>query len=290
MKAIFKRELKGYFGGMIAFVVMAIIIFMVSAFTCVYNIVNQMPQFEYVFCDMWVVMALIVCTALLAMKSFAEENHEKTDRLLYSLPIKLGNVVMGKYFAMLTVFLIPTLIFCTYPLILSVFGEINFLKTYSCILVFFLLGATLISISMFMSSLTDNQVIAVVLSFVASIAVYIGPSIASLFLPQTAVASFICFTLFIAAIALAVYGLTKNLYATFICGLVLEAGNLALYLVKPAIFESAFQGMLEHISMFSRFNAFVSGTFDLTAVVYYLSVICVFVFLTTQTLEKKRYC
>ncbi len=289
MQAIYKRELKSYFGGMIAYIVIALILAFVGFVAAIYNFYGGVAFFEYVFMEGYVVMAMIIAISLLTMRSFSEEKHERTDQLLYSLPLNMRSIVMGKYLAMLTVYLIPMLIMCLYPLVLSLFGSINFLQTYSCMLAQILLGASLISIGMFLSTLTEAQVIAAVMTIGAFIAIYFMPTIVSTFLPTTEQASFICFIVLIAVLALIVYSLTKSIYAAFITALVLEVINLVLYLVQKSIYASAFPNMMNQISLFNRFNNFVNGTFDLTAIIYYLSVICVFVFLTIQSLEKKRY-
>lgn len=289
MKAIFKRELKSYFGGMIAYIVIALIIAFVGFVASVINLTNYYPNFEYSLSEAFTVLAVIIALSLLTMRSFADEKRERTDQLLYSLPLKMSDIVIGKYLAMLTVYFVPVAFMCIWPLILNNFGDVNMLQTYSAILAQLLLGACLIAVGMFLSSLTESQVIAAVMTVGAFLAVYFMPIIVSTFLPETAKASFICFILLIAVIALIVYSLTANIYAGVITAIVLEVANLIVYLVKPELFESAFPDMLSNLSLFNKMNTFINGTFDITAIVYYLSVTGVFVFLTVQSLEKKRY-
>ena len=289
MRAIYKRELKSYFGGMIAYIVIALILAFVGFVSAIYNFYGGYAFFEYVFMEGYVVMAMIIAISLLTMRSFADERKERTDQLLYSLPLNMSSIVMGKYLAMLTVYIIPMLVMCLYPLVLSLFGDINFLQTYSSIFAQMLLGASLISVGMFLSSLTETQVIAAVMTIGTFLAIFFMPTIASTFFPTTEKASFICFIFLVGVIALIVYSLTKNLYAAFGTAIVLEVVNVVLFLVNKPVFASAFPNMLDKISLFSRFNSFANGSFDLTAIIYYLSVSGVFVFLTTQSLEKKRY-
>lgn len=289
MQAIYKRELKSYFGGMIAYIVIALIIAFVGFVASVINLAGGYPNFEYSFSEPYTIMALIIALSLLTMRSFSEEKHEKTDQLLYSLPLKMRDIVMGKYLAMLTVYLIPMVILGIWPLILSIYGEVNLLQAYSTVFAQILLGAGLIAIGMFLSSLTESQVISAVMTIGVFLAIYFMPTIVSTFLPDTDKASFICFVLLIAAIALIIYMLTANIYVAFVTGVVLEVINLVLFLVKPAIFESAFPEMLSNISLFNRLTLILNGTFDVTAIIYYLSVAAVFVFMTVQSLEKKRY-
>lgn len=289
MKAIYKRELKSYFGSVTAYIVIALIIAFVGFVSSVLNLRAGYPNFEYSLTEPFSVLAVIIALSLLTMRCFSDEKREKTDQLLYSLPLKMSGIVMGKYLAMITVYIIPIALMCVWPLVLSFFGNVNLLQTYSTILAQLLLGACLISIGMFLSSLTESQVIAAVMTIGAFLAIYFMPTIAGTFLPETAIASFICFILVIGVIAIIVYALTANFLATFGVGFLLEMINLIVYLIKPSVYEAAFPNMLNHLSIFNRLTPFSNGTFDLTAIVYYLSITAVFVFLTVQSLEKKRY-
>ncbi|MBR6513273.1 MAG: ABC transporter permease subunit [Clostridia bacterium] len=289
MKAIYKRELKSYFGSVIAYIVIALILAFVGFVASYINLFAGYPNFEYALCEPYAVFALVIALSLLTMRCFADEKREKTDQLLYSLPIKMKDIVMGKYLAMLTVYLIPVAVMCAWPLILSFFGKVNMLQSYSTILAQLLLGACIIAAGMFLSSLTESQVIAAVMTIGLFLAVYFMPTIVDTFLPDSSMASFICFILMIGVVAIIVYALTGNIFAALGVGFVLEAVNLVLYLFKTSIFESAFPDMLNNLSIFNRLTPFANGTFDLTGVVYYLSITGVFVFLTVQSLEKKRY-
>ena len=158
MSAIFKKELRVAFGGMFGYAVTAILLFFMSAFTVVFNLLSGYPDFSYPLVAMhWVLVVLI---PFMTMRSVAEERHSRSDRLLYSLTIRMHRVVLGKYFAMLVLFLIPTAAAALYPLILSFFGEISLVGAYTCLLGYILLGGALIAICMFVSSLVENQVLA----------------------------------------------------------------------------------------------------------------------------------
>ena len=97
------------------------------------------------------------------MKSFAEDRKNKTDQLLLTSPVSLVEIVLGKYLAMVTVFAIPCVIYCIFPLIIKLQGTAHFLVDYSSILAFFLLGCVFIAIGMFLSSLTESPVIAAII-------------------------------------------------------------------------------------------------------------------------------
>lgn len=305
MKAVYKKELRSYFNGTVAYIVIALLLITVSFCSYRYNVKYGYPGFEQMLLAeniIWweypisllgslaVKTALFVCPALLAMKAFAEEKHERTDALLYSLPVKMGDVVLGKYLAMMTVFLIPVAIFCFYPFVFSMYGTVNFSAVYSSILAYYLLIGALVAISSFMSTLTRIPAVAMVISIATILAVYGLPKIVAAALPDTEMASFLCISVLIFAVGGLLYLLTKSIYIGIISAFVLEIVNLVLYLFKPELFKGAFSDMVSAVSVFDRFDIFMFGIFDLKVIVYYISIIFVFVFLTIQSLEKKRYC
>ena len=286
MKAIYKRELRSYFQTMTGYIFIGLMLAVIGLFTTFYNLKEQYPDFEIVLYGSNFIFLLMV--PLLTMRSFADERRQKTDQLLYSLPIKVSRMVLGKYLAMLTVFAIPLALMCFYPLILSIYGTVNFGATYLAILAYFFLGAALIAIGMFMSTLTESQAIAAVLSFGALLAVYLMGDIADM-ISSSSAASAIAYAVLALVIALLAYFLTKSVAAALILGGLLEAVILVLFLVKRSSFESAFPAMLNKLSLFQRFVAFVNGIFDAGAVIYYITVACVFVVFAVQSLEKRRW-
>ena len=174
MKAVFKRELKSYFQGFTGYLFIAFLLLIIGIVTVLNNLRNASPKFEYVLADVGFVFLLTV--PMLTMRVFSEEKRQKTDQLLYSLPLKTTDIVFGKYFAMLTILAIPTLVMCFYPLILSSYGPIGFLTAYSSIFAFFLQGAGLIAIGMFVSSLTENQIVSAGLSFAVLLVLFLMPT------------------------------------------------------------------------------------------------------------------
>ncbi len=286
MFAIFKRELKTYFSGMTGAIFAAFLLVMIGIYMKVYNLDGTYPSFEYAISGVVFVFLLIV--PIITMRSFSEELHARTDQLLYSLPMKLSSVVLAKYFALLTVLAVPMAIMCVYPVILSFYGEINYRAAYGALLGFFLLGAALISIGLFLSSLTESQVIAAVLTFGAFILTYLMPGLAPM-MPVTARASLVGFLVLAACVGAILYLLTKNVVISAVTGGVLVCGISSVYLVNASLFEGAFPRLLEAVALFDRFNSFGNGIFDITSLVYYISVSVLFVFFTVQSMEKKRW-
>lgn len=286
MKAIYKRELGAYFKSLTGPVFIALFLAATGVYTAYLNLVNRIPSFELSLYNMSIVF--LIAIPLLTMHSFAQERRQNTDKLLYSSPVRVSAMVAGKYFAMLTVFAAALGICCLYPLVLSLYGKVPFLLTYSYIFIFFLMGAAFIAIGMFLSTLTSNQFIAAAISFCALLFFYMIDGIASI-ISGTAFASLMAFSILALLLALILWHLTKNPAAAGIAFAVLEAGLLTAYFIQPALFEGAIQTFLSGISLFSRSTVVLNGIFDLGSVVCYLSVIALFLFLSVQSVEKRRW-
>ena len=155
MTAVFKHELRSYFHSLTAYVFGAFLLLVVGFGAMFYNIQAAVSNFEYVLSFSSLVFVVIV--PILTMRVIAEERRQKTDQLLYSLPITTSQVILGKYLALLVVYLVPLCVISLYPLIFAQFGEVYLLTSYGSILAFFILGAALIAVGVFLSSLTENQ-------------------------------------------------------------------------------------------------------------------------------------
>ena len=286
MFAIYKKELKNYFINMTGYIFIGFMLAVTGIFTTLINLISTYPSFENVLSNITIVFLLII--PILTMRSVAEERHSKTDQLLYSLPVSVTQIVLAKYLAMFTVFLIPVGIIGLYPLILSIFGTVYLGTAYGALLGFTLLGGALIAVGMFMSSLTESQVIAAVTSFGVIFAMYLMSAIASL-IPAGAMASLVAFAVVVLIFAGVVYSLTKN---STVAGITAAAGAFILagiYFINSSIFDGLFANVLNWLSVFDRFSTFTTGLFGLTSVVYYVSLIILFVFGTVQSVEKRRW-
>ena len=286
MTAIFRREVGSYFKGVLGYLLAAFLLVFAGIYCMAYNLSGYYANFEYVLSG--ISFIYLIAVPIISMRAVAEEKRQKTDQLLYSLPIRLSSVVMGKYLAMLTVLAVPTLILCLYPLILSQFGEINYVTAYGAIVGFFLMGGCLLSIGLFISSVTESQVSAAVITLVTMLLLYFMSSLAS-FLPTDASSSLSA--LMVAAIVLAIilYLLTKNSLVSVLVGAVMIGGLYLWYQADSTAFSGLFAKIMEALSVFDRFETFVEGIFDLNCVVYYLSITGVCLFLTVQSMEKRRW-
>jgi len=143
MTAVWKHELRSCVHSLSAWLYCAFMLAFVGVGAMLYNIQAAVANFEYVLS--FVCIGLVFIVPVLTMRSLAEERKQKTDQLLYSLPLKLWHIIAGKYLALLAVFLVPLVIIAFYPLVFSQYGEVYLLTSYGSLLAFFLLGAALIA-------------------------------------------------------------------------------------------------------------------------------------------------
>ncbi len=286
MAAVFERELRSYFTGLLGWIFVVFILVFGGIYTMTYNLNGGYSNFEYVLAQMSFIF--IICIPLLTMRAIAEERHQHTDQLLYLLPVGIPRIVLGKFLAMLVVLALPVAVMCFYPLILSLYGAVSLKIAYSALFGFFCLGAALASMGLFISSLTDNQTIAAVVTLLFMLLNYFMTSLSG-YIGSEAVASFIAFTLMAALIGFLLRAFTRSTKAAVILFAVLEAALIVLLIVAPNSLSGAFPHMISQLSLFDRFNEFVHGVFDLTAIIYDLSVMAIFLFLTIQAMEKRRW-
>ena len=286
MRAIFQHELRGAFHGLAAYLFCAFLLAFVGAGAMIYNIQAAVANFEYVL--QFVCIGLVVIVPVLTMRSFAEERRQKTDQLLYSLPLGTWDIVAGKYLALVTVFLVPMVFISAYPLLFSLYGEVYLPSAYGSLLAFLLLGAALIAAGIFVSSLTESQGFAAGIAIAAFLLNYYSVSLAEQ-VSATALGSLLALGVTALLLALLIRALTRNAALAWGVGGVCALAALAVYLIDAAKLEGLLPTLMEKLSLFERFYPFVNGIFDWTSVVFYGSVIVFFLFLTVMSLEKRRY-
>ncbi len=286
MIAVLKHELRTYFHSLTAYVFGAFLLMFVGIGAMLYNLQAAVSNFEFVLSFGCLVFVVIV--PILTMRVIAEERKQKTDQLLYSLPLSTTQVILGKYLALLTVYLLPLCLIALYPLIFSQYGEVYLLTAYGSLFAFFLLGAALIAVGVFISSLTDNQGFAAGIGIAAILFNYYSVSLAE-YVSSTAVGSVIAILVLILVLGLVIRHITRNSTLAYWISLGLVALETIVCWVDISVFEGLLPKVMETLSLFERFYKFVNGVFDLTGIVYYLTVIVFFLFLSVQSLEKRRY-
>ena len=286
MSAIFKHELRSYFHTLTAWLFAAFLLCFVGIGAMMYNIQAAVSNFEYVLSFGCLVFVVIV--PILTMRVLAEERRQRTDQLLYSLPVSTVEVVLGKYASLIVLYLVPLAIIAVYPLVFARFGEVYLPTSYGSIFAFFLLGAALLAVGMFISSLTENQGLAAGVGIAAVLFNYYSVSLSE-YVSTSAMGGVIALIALCCLLGLVLKLLTGSGSLGYWAGLALSTACVALYILAPESIEGLLPGIMSTLSLFERFYVFVNGVFDLEAVVFYLSVIGFFLFLTVQSLEKRRY-
>jgi len=240
MIAIYKRELRSFFTSPTGYVYVALFVAVSGFFFSVFTLLSGADSSitSYFTAELFIAAFM---TPLLTMRSFSEEKKQKTEQLLMTAPITLPGMVFGKFLASYTVFGIAYLITClNLPIALSYLSEANLFRYNAvCALggafALLLVGGAFIAIGVFVSSLTENQIIS-----------------GSVTLATLAVLLLISFA---------------NSYIGF----------------------APLRAVFSWLSIYTRFSNFTAGYFDVAALLYYISIMGVCVFLTVRVYEKKRW-
>jgi ABC-2 type transport system permease protein len=267
--AVFKRELIACFRGITGFI-----------------FIPRSPNYSAVLGDITFIFLIVV--PILTMKLLAEESRQKTDQLLLTSPLSLTGIVLGKYLAAQTIFGVTLAVTFLYPLQLALVGTISVSEIAGGYIGLLLLGSAFLSVGLFVSSLTDNQVVAAAATFGLLLVMWIVD-----FLQQGLPAdrfSGLAFALLLAVgAAIFVYFTTRHLLVSVAlaaagCGVI-----ALLYLLKAALFDGLIVRALRWLSLLDRYRGFTMGVVKLSSVVYYLSIGFIFLFLTVRVLEGRRW-
>ena len=272
MIAVYKRELRSYLTSMIGYLFIFFILFLTGIYFSAYQLGAAYPRFEYTLSALTFVF--LISVPILTMRVLAEERKQKTDQLLLTAPVSIEKIVFGKYFALVTIFAIPMLIMCLYPLLMTKFGTVSLGAAYTAILGFFLLGCANLAIGVFISSLTESQVIAAVLTFVILFAFYMMNGISSFF-SEGALSTCVTFGLLILAAAIIIYTMIKNFLISAVICVVGEIALVIVYVVNSSFFSGGIQKILDIFNLSSHFDNFANAIFDVKGVLYFVSVIAV---------------
>jgi ABC-2 type transport system permease protein len=286
MLAFFKREFKSYFTTMTGYAFLCAFLVITGIYTVAMNLYGAYSTFEYTLSSNLVMLILVI--PILTMRLFAEERQKGITPLLSSLPVSTARQVLAKYAACAAIYTLPMLLVCLYPLMLSLYGEINFASAYHGIFGYWLLGLALLGVGMFISSLTATPTVAAVLSFGIFLLFYLSGGIATL-IPVGAFASFVCFAVCLLLAAWLLWYLTRSWIVSGAFFLLSETALLVCYLVLGKKMAGSFADLVEWFSVFSRYYSFLNGIFDWTDIFYYLSIGGVGVFLTVLSVDRRRW-
>lgn len=286
MTAVFRHEVRLLFSGLTAYVYGAFSLFFVAIYMMVYNLSSAYANFEYALSG--ASFAFIIMIPILTMRTISEERKQKTDQLLYSLPISATQIVLGKFLAVFLASLLPMCAVVFYPLVLKDYGSLYLPTAYGTMFGYVMTAAVLLSIGMFISSITESQAMAAGICFAAMLLNYYMVTVAE-YAISSAYGSLIAIVVLEVILSLLIRHMTGNEVLSQGLGIVSIIATTVLYFYRSEWFEGLFPTILENISVYERFYQFVDGIFDYTNVVYFVSVIIFFLFLTVQSLEKRRY-
>ena len=233
MFAIFKRELKAYFTSPLGYVFLAIFYAFSGLFFYIFSLSVGSTDISSVFLMMFIV--LMVFVPLLTMRLLSEDKKQKTDQLILTAPVSLLSLVMGKFLAAYAIFAIGVAVMPVYGFVMSTFATVSWLPIWGNTVGLLLLGGIFVSIGLFISSLTENQMIAAIGGFFINLMI------------------------------------------------------LLMNTLKSALPNGFLQDVLSSISVYSRYSEITSGIFSLSSLIFFVSVIFIFLFLTVRVLEKRRW-
>lgn len=289
MTAIFKRELRSYFHGMLGYVLTAFLLASSGIYFLALNLGYGLTDFGYYTLYRTIFM-LLLYIPVLTMRSLAEERRSRTDQLLLTSPVPVWGIVLGKFFAMCAVFALPCLMDVVMILILWALGGTvpALAANFAALLCYFLLGCAAIAMGEFLSGLTENPIIAAVAGFSVLLLAYMMPSLRSLFNAGSAVALAV-FTAIAGAASLMAGLRTRSFILGCLAFAALCLGLTGLFLLQSAWLTEAFSAVLSVLCFFTPFEDFVNSSFSLPTLVYYLTVTGMFLFFTAQSIEKRRW-
>ena len=287
MTAIYKKELKSYLTSMIGYLFMAFTLALFGLYFTAINLQQGYPEIGYALQNS--AFILLIAVPVLTMRVLSEEQKNKTDQLLLTAPVSLWKVVLGKYLAMVTVIGIPNVIFCAFPLIIKAQGTAYLKVDYISIGVFFLLGCVYAAIGMFLSALTESQMIAFISTFGILLILYLWNGILSM-LPSSAVSGLVGVLIILTLIVVYIYQMTGNIVIAGVIEAVGVIAGVVVYFVKSSLYENLLTKMLGRLALADVFTDITSNSIvDITGIALYLSLIVVFVFLTVQAIQKRRW-
>lgn len=286
MAAIFKKELRTYFTTLTGYAFLGFFVLITGYFFVAQNLAVYSANYNDVLVATMIMFLILV--PVLTMRSFAEESRQKTDQLLLTSPVSINSIVLGKFLAAASLFLAAILITAVFPIILSRYGTVDVKATVCCFIGYFLMGSCLISVGIFISVLTDNQIVAAAATFCALFLLLMIDNIAAN-APITRTSSVIFAAVVAAVVALTVYASTKSLAASAVFAVIGALIIGIFFIVKPNVYDGLITNALGWLSVLSRFENFYLGVFGISDVVYYISFSGVFLFLTANVIEKRRW-
>lgn len=286
MKAIFNKEFKSFFNHPIGYIFMGVFLLISGLFFTLYNLLPNSSYYIDVLNSITFVFLFLV--PILTMRSIADETKERTDQLLLTSPLKVWKIVVGKYLASILLFFITLLITGIYPIILSFYSDVAMAPIITAYIGFGLMGAAFISVGVFISSLTDNQVTAAVGTFGALLIIWILDWVIQV-MPTSRAAGIVLAVILVCALTVIIYYSTKNIYISGFINVVGIVTIVVINFVNVNLFEGFTARFFQGFSLLKRYEPFVMGLLNVSSIVYYITFSTAFIFLTIRIIDKRRW-
>jgi ABC-2 type transport system permease protein len=286
MLAVFKREFKSYFQNPNGYIFMSIFLLISGILFANGNILAQNPRYPQYLGSLLFIFLLTV--PILTMRIFTDDRKQHTDQLLFTAPVRITDIVVGKYLAAVLFFTITLAVTVLYALLISVYGRLDVGETIGAYLGFLFLGCAFIAVGVFVSSATENQVTCTIITFCALLIVWLMDMIKQS-MPTDMVTGIVFAAILIGALCVWIYFSTRNLLITIISAGAGAGVILIFYFIDQTVYFGFISKVLDWFSLLSRYNGFIYGVFKLSTIVYYLSFSAFFLFLTVRLIEKKRW-
>jgi ABC-2 type transport system permease protein len=286
MTAIYKKEMRTYFTQMMGYVFLAFLLLLVGIWFVLLNVSGNDGNFHFTLSN--VTIFFFILMPVLTMRLFSEEARQKTDQLLFTSPLSVIGIVLGKFFAAGSLFLLGTVITVIFPVLIRGYGDLPVSQIAGTYVGFFLLGLACIAIGLFISVLTENQIIAAVGTMGAVFVMFLVDAIA-VGMPASPFASLLFVLFIIAAVVGVWYNSTRNIAAAVVVAVLGLAVAGGLYLWDNLIYDGLIVRVLLWLSLFSRFDFFTRGILRVSDIVYYVSFSGLFIYLTANVIEKRRW-
>ena len=286
MLAIFSKEFRSYFTSATGYIFMSFFLIMSGIYFAIMNLMSGNPNYNIVLNS--ITMILLIGVPIITMRLLSEETKQKTDQLVLTSPLRLSGIVLGKYFAALALFAVTLLITGIQPVIISLFGSLPVGEVLGGYIGYFLLGACFIAIGLFISSLTDNQVVAALVTFATLLLLLLMDGIKQA-LPKDRTSSIIFVGILVIALAVLIYFSIRNIYVSIGIGMIGFVAMAIAYVLDKTLYDGIMIRFFDWFSLLRRYDSFAMGIFDLSAVIYYVTFAAAFLFLTIQMIEKRRW-
>ncbi len=286
MGAVFLRELRSYFQAITGFIFLGLFLLFAGIMFVLANLLVGSSDFRTTLTSLTFI--LVVAVPILTMRLLSEEARQKTDQLLLTSPVPLAGIVAGKYLAALALFAGALAVTGIFPALSDTAGLVVPSEIACAYLGVFLLGAGFIAVGLFVSSLTENTVGAAFLTFGAILFFWILDWLIQA-LPRDRVAGLVFLALLSVLLGVLVFTSTRRWWIALAAGVAaLGATALAWFLAAP-VFDGLIVHVLVWFSLIARYGTFSRGVLAAGPVVYFLSFVATFVFLTVRVIDRRRW-